>query len=137
MWSKRHQGIDRCDGHGIDMGAGIALHHRRCGRGMDCSRRSDRTSAGCRRVSAAVWMTRVMFPYIALISLTALASGVLNTYQHFSLPASAPVLLNLSFIVASLWIAPHLQMPVYALAYAVIVGGILQLAVQIPALARL
>src|SRR5260364_198042 len=41
------------------------------------------------------------------------------------------------FIVASLWIAPHLQMPVYALAYAVIVGGILQLAVQIPALARL
>ncbi|CCD29182.1 Virulence factor MviN homolog [Candidatus Glomeribacter gigasporarum BEG34] len=87
--------------------------------------------------SAAVWMTRVMFPYIALISLTALASGVLNTYQHFSLPASAPVLLNLSFIVASLWIAPHLQMPVYALAYAVIVGGILQLAVQIPALARL
>ncbi len=87
--------------------------------------------------SAAVWMTRIIFPYIALISLTALASGVLNTYQHFSLPASAPVLLNLSFIVASLWIAPHLQMPIYALACAVIAGGILQLAIQLPALARM
>lgn len=87
--------------------------------------------------SAAVWMTRVMFPYITLISLTALASGVLNTYQNFSLPACAPVLLNLSFIAASLWVAPHLQIPIHALAFAVIVGGILQLAIQLPALARL
>lgn len=86
---------------------------------------------------AAVFMTRVMFPYITLISITTLAAGVLNTWRQFSVPAFAPVLLNVSSIVASLWVAPHLETPVYALAYAVIVGGILQLLIQLPALARI
>jgi putative peptidoglycan lipid II flippase len=85
----------------------------------------------------AIHMTRVMFPYIALISLTSLAAGVLNTYRQFSLPAFAPVLLNISFIVASLFVAPHMRTPIYALAWAVIVGGVLQLAVQIPGLMRI
>jgi len=86
---------------------------------------------------AAIEMTRIMFPYIALISLTSLASGVLNTYKNFSLPAFAPVLLNVSFIGSSLFLAPHLAHPIYALAIAVIVGGVLQLAIQIPALKRI
>lgn len=86
---------------------------------------------------AAVFMTRVMFPYITLISITTLAAGVLNTWRQFSVPAFAPVLLNVSSIVASLWVAPHLATPVYALAYAVIGGGVLQLLVQLPALARI
>ncbi|GAB3629167.1 Lipid II flippase MurJ [Pandoraea terrae] len=86
---------------------------------------------------AAVFMTRVMFPYITLISLTTLAAGVLNTWRQFSVPAFAPVLLNVSSIVASLWVAPHLRTPVYALAYAVIAGGVLQLLIQLPALARI
>lgn len=86
---------------------------------------------------AAVWMTRVMFPYIALISLASLASGVLNVYRQFSLPAFAPLLLNCSFIVACLWVAPHMTTPVYALALAVLVGGVLQLAIQLPALQKL
>lgn len=86
---------------------------------------------------AAVFMTRVMFPYITLISITTLAAGVLNTWRQFSVPAFAPVLLNVSSIVASLWVAPHLETPVYALAYAVIVGGVLQLLIQLPALARI
>jgi putative peptidoglycan lipid II flippase len=86
---------------------------------------------------AAVFMTRVMFPYITLISITTLAAGVLNTWRQFSMPAFAPVLLNVSSIVASLWVAPHLETPVYALAYAVIVGGVLQLVIQLPALARI
>ncbi|MGI4814469.1 MAG: murein biosynthesis integral membrane protein MurJ [Janthinobacterium lividum] len=86
--------------------------------------------------NAAVFMTRVMFPYIALISLTSLASGVLNTYKNFSLPAFAPVLLNVSFIVASIFVAPRLAHPIYAMAYAVIAGGVLQLAIQVPALRR-
>lgn len=85
----------------------------------------------------AVTMTRIMFPYIALISLTSLASGVLNTYRNFSAPAFAPVLLNVSFIAAALWVAPHLQNPILALAGAVLAGGVLQLLVQIPALRRL
>ena len=84
----------------------------------------------------AVTMTRIMFPYIVFISLTSLASGVLNTYKNFSLPAFAPMLLNVCFIFAALFVAPRLQTPIYALAFAVLAGGVLQLAVQIPALAR-
>ncbi len=85
----------------------------------------------------AVHMTRIMFPYIAFISLTSLASGVLNTYKNFSMPAFAPLLLNVSFIIAALFVAPHLQTPIYAMAMAVLAGGILQLAVQLPALKRI
>lgn len=85
----------------------------------------------------AVEMTRIMFPYIVFISMTTLASGVLNTYKQFSLPAFAPVLLNVAFIVAAVFVAPHLKMPVYALAYAVIAGGVLQLLVQLPGLRKI
>ncbi|TDV08295.1 murein biosynthesis integral membrane protein MurJ [Paraburkholderia caballeronis] len=85
----------------------------------------------------AVTMTRIMFPYVVFISLTSLASGVLNTYKQFSLPAFAPVLLNVSFIVAALFAAPHMRQPVYALAWAVIVGGVLQFLVQLPGLKRI
>ncbi|MDE2286724.1 MAG: murein biosynthesis integral membrane protein MurJ [Burkholderiales bacterium] len=86
---------------------------------------------------AAVFMTRVMFSYITFISLTTLAAAILNTWKQFSLPAFAPVLLNISFIVTALWIAPHLATPVYGLAYAVIFGGVVQLAIQIPALVKI
>ncbi|MCC8394150.1 murein biosynthesis integral membrane protein MurJ [Paraburkholderia sp. MMS20-SJTR3] len=85
----------------------------------------------------AVTMTRIMFPYIIFISLTSLASGVLNTYKNFSLPAFAPVLLNVSFIAAALFVAPYLKTPVYALAWAVIVGGVLQFVVQLPGLKKI
>ena len=68
---------------------------------------------------------------------TTLASGVLNTYGNFPLPAFAPVLLNVSFIVAALVVAPHLKVPVFALAWAVIVGGVLQFVVQWPGLRRI
>jgi putative peptidoglycan lipid II flippase len=85
----------------------------------------------------AVTMTRIMFPYIVLISLTSLASSVLNTYKSFSLPAFAPVLLNVAFIGAAVFVAPHLKTPVYALAGAVIVGGVLQFIVQLPALKKI
>ena len=50
---------------------------------------------------AAVWMTRVMFPYILCMSLIAFASGVLNTWRRFAVPAFTPVLLNLSMIAAA------------------------------------
>jgi hypothetical protein len=85
---------------------------------------------------SAIFMTRVMFPYIGLVSLVALASGILNTWRQFGIPAFTPVLLNLSFIVAAVFVAPFLETPIYAQAYAVMVGGILQLAIQIPSLRR-
>ncbi len=86
---------------------------------------------------AAVWMTRVMFPYIVCMSLVALASGVLNTWSRFAVPAFTPILLNLAMILASVFAAPYFDPPIYALAIGVVVGGLAQLSVQWAALARL
>jgi len=86
---------------------------------------------------AAVWMTRVMFPYIVCMSLVALASGVLNTWRRFAVPAFTPVLLNAAMIAAAIWLAPRFDPPIYALAVGVMVGGLAQLAVQWAALARM
>jgi putative peptidoglycan lipid II flippase len=82
-------------------------------------------------------MLRITFPYIMLISLTALAGGILNTYERFLVPALTPVLLNLSLIAAALLLAGHLEVPVTALAWGVLAAGFAQLLVQIPALMRL
>jgi putative peptidoglycan lipid II flippase len=91
--------------------------------------------------AAAVVMTRWMFPYIAFMSLVALSSGILNTWRHFAVPAATPVLLNLSMIGAAWFGVPWFREqgiePVYALSAGVMLGGLLQLGVQIPALKRL
>ena len=84
-----------------------------------------------------VAMLRVTFPYILFISLVSLAGGVLNTWSRFALPAFTPTLLNLSFIFCALFAAPYFDPPVMVLAWAVFLGGVLQLALQLPALARL
>ncbi len=85
----------------------------------------------------ATGMLRLTFPYLFFLSLVALAAGVLNANHRFGPPAFAPVLLNVAFIVAALAIAPTLAHPVYALAGAVLVAGALQLALQLPFLARI
>jgi len=84
-----------------------------------------------------VALLRVTFPYILFISLASLAGAVLNTYSRFAIPAFVPTLLNLSFIVFALWLAPWFDPPVMALAWAVFVGGVLQLGFQLPHLAKL
>jgi putative peptidoglycan lipid II flippase len=86
---------------------------------------------------ASVVMTRIMFPYIGLISLVSLSAGILNTFQRFAIPAFTPVLLNLALIGSALFLAPHLEQPIYALAIGVLIGGVLQLAIQIPALKKI
>ena len=87
--------------------------------------------------NASVVMTRIMFPYIGFMSLVALSGGILNTWREFRIPAFTPVLLNLSFICASLLVAPYMSQPVYALAFAVFFGGVLQLGIQVPALLKI
>src|SRR3954470_9955529 len=84
-----------------------------------------------------VLMLRVCFPYIAFISLVALAAGVFNTWNRFAVPAITPALLNVCFIVAALGFAERFDPPILALAWGVFAGGVLQLAFQIPFLARL
>ncbi|MEO7031507.1 MAG: murein biosynthesis integral membrane protein MurJ, partial [Herbaspirillum sp.] len=86
--------------------------------------------------AASVFMTRVMFPYIGFMSFVALSGGILNTWSEFRIPAITPVLLNLSLIAGILFLAPHLAQPIYAMAIAVFIGGVLQLALQIPALVK-
>ena len=94
-----------------------------------------------RGYSAAVFMTRFMFPYIGFMSMVALASGVLNTWKRFAVPAATPVLLNVAMISAAWLLAPWFKTqgiePIYAMGVGVIVGGVLQLAIQIPVLRRL
>ena len=85
----------------------------------------------------AVTLTRWMFPYILLISLVALSAGILNLWRNFAVPAFAPVLLNLSFIFAALVLADYFDPPIYALAAGVVIGGIAQLAWQVPALLKI
>jgi putative peptidoglycan lipid II flippase len=82
-------------------------------------------------------LLRITFPYILFISLSALAGGILNTWSKFTVPALTPALLNISFIAFTLWVAPRVEPPVLALAWAVFVGGVLQLAFQLPFLMRL
>ena len=82
-------------------------------------------------------MLRITFPYIMLISLTALAGGILNTFERFLVPALTPILLNLSLIASALLLAGHLEVPVTALAWGVLAAGFAQLLIQIPALMNL
>ena len=89
------------------------------------------------KFAVTVHMLRIIFPYILLISLVSLAGGILNTYSRFAVPAFTPVLLNVAMIAATLWLAPHFNPPAIALAWGVALGGILQLALQLPFLHRL
>jgi putative peptidoglycan lipid II flippase len=84
-----------------------------------------------------VQMTRIVFPYIFFISLVALSAGILNTFSNFKTPAFTPVLLNLCAIAASLFLAPHVNPPILALACGALAGGVVQLLFQVPALRRI
>lgn len=85
----------------------------------------------------AVEMLRITFPYALFISLASLAGSILNSFQRFAIPALSPVLLNISMIAAALMLAPRMEQPVLALAWGVFAAGLLQLAFQLPSLARL
>ena len=93
-------------------------------------------AADAGKFELTIQLTRITFPYIFFMSLVALAGGILNTMSRFALPAFTPVLLNVAFIVMALFAAPWFDPPVLALAWAVFLGGVLQLAIQIPALRR-
>ncbi len=85
----------------------------------------------------AVRLTRVMFPYILLVGLGALAAGILNAHHRFLAPALGPAVLNVGMIAAVLLLAPRVDPPILALALGVLVGGVGQLLVQLPGVRRL
>ncbi len=82
-------------------------------------------------------LLRLTFPYLLFIALTALLGGVLNTYGHFAVPAITPALLNVALIACALWVAPRLPEPIFGLAFGVLLGGVLQFALQFTAARRL
>jgi len=84
-----------------------------------------------------VSMLRWTFPYLFFISLSALFSGVLNSYGKFALPAYTQVIMNIVMIIVVLWIAPHTSRPGIALAMGVFVSGLLQLGFQVPMVMKL
>lgn len=85
----------------------------------------------------AALLLRFTFPYLLFVSLTAFAGGILNTYGRFAVPAFTPVILNIVLIAAAVYLSPRLEQPIMALAYAVLIAGILQLLFQLPFLARI
>jgi putative peptidoglycan lipid II flippase len=84
-----------------------------------------------------VLLNRVMFPYLFFISLVALCMGILNTLRHFFTPAISTVFLNIAMIVCALILRPFYQYPVTALTVGVLVGGVIQLSLQLPVLWRM
>lgn len=88
------------------------------------------------RAALATQMLRITFPYLMLISLTAMAGAVLNTYGYFGVPAFTPVLLNVSMILAVLYLCPHLPQPVIGIAWGVFIAGVVQFLFQLPFLSQ-
>ena len=85
----------------------------------------------------AVDILRIMFPYLALISLVAFSSGIQNSHDRFSLPAFTPLIFNISLIIAAVYLAPKFSIPVFALAWGVLAAGFMQLVIHIIALKKI
>ena len=86
------------------------------------------------KLSVTILLNRLMFPYIFFVSLVALSMGILNTVRHFFTPAISTVFLNLSMILCAVLLHHRFQVPIVSLAVGVLVGGMLQLALQLPVL---
>ena len=91
-------------------------------------------SANPEKVSTTILLNRLMFPYILFVSLVALCMGILNTLRHFFTPAISTVFLNISMILSALLLHDRFQVPIVSLAVGVLIGGVLQLALQLPVL---
>lgn len=84
------------------------------------------------RTELATQMLRITFPFLMLVSLTAMSGATLNTYGYFAVPAFTPVFLNLCMMFAALYLSPHFSQPVVALAWGVFLAGVVQLLFQMP-----
>lgn len=93
------------------------------------------------RLAAVLPLLRIMLPYMIFICLVALGMGILNAVGHFAVSAATPLLLNVAWIAAVFLLCPRLgDTPaerIYGVAWAVLLAGVLQLAMQVPALLRL
>ncbi|MBZ0168640.1 MAG: murein biosynthesis integral membrane protein MurJ [Kofleriaceae bacterium] len=88
------------------------------------------------KLDLAVYLTRMMFPYILFIGVAALFMAILNSQGHFATPALSPSVLNIAMIACALYLTPYVDPPIAALAIGVLIGGVGQLVMQIPAIWR-
>ncbi len=88
------------------------------------------------KLHLAVYLTRMMFPYILFIGVAALFMAILNSQGHFATPALSPSMLNIAMIGCALYLTPYMEPPILALAIGVLIGGVGQLLIQIPAIWR-
>jgi putative peptidoglycan lipid II flippase len=86
--------------------------------------------------SLTITLTRIMFPFTIFICLAALVMGILNSCQHFTLPAFAPAFLNLCLISAIFLLCPLFEEPILGLSIGLLIGGLMQLLIQIPSLIK-
>ncbi len=82
-------------------------------------------------------LLRITFPYLLLISLTGLAGSILNSYDRFAVPAVTPVILNITLILSAMFVSPMFETPVFALAWGVLIAGVIQFFFQLPFLRKL
>lgn len=82
-------------------------------------------------------MLRITFPYLFLITMTGFASSVLNTYDRFAAPAATPILMNLTLIGAATIAVPWFEQPVFAMAWGVLLSGVVQLVFQLPSMQKI
>jgi putative peptidoglycan lipid II flippase len=86
------------------------------------------------KLQITILLTRVAFPYVFFVGMSALFMGILNSFRHFAAPAMAPSMLNLAVILSALFLSSHLNPPVLSLAVGVVLGGIGQMLIQVPGL---
>lgn len=86
------------------------------------------------KLMMTVMLNRAIFPYLVMIGLTAYSMGVLNSMRHFAAPAFGPCLMNIIMITTMVWLYPNIG--VMALAWGVLAGGAVQLALNIPFMYR-
>ena len=89
------------------------------------------------KFALTVTLTRILFPLIFLVGFWAFFTGLLNSLHHFTMPALGPAILNVAMIAACVWGVPRMQPGVLALAIGVMIGGVLQVAIQLPTARRL
>lgn len=82
-------------------------------------------------------LTQIMWPFLILVSISALFMGMLNSFNRFGLPAIAPALFNIGNIVTVVALFAFFDAPIYSLAIGVLIGGIGQMAIQLPTLWKL
>jgi len=84
------------------------------------------------KFNLTVVLTRIMFPYILLISIVAFFMGVLNAFGHFGAPAAAPIFLNIFMIISAIYLARMFNVPIIAVSIGVLLGGLAQVLLQVP-----